>query len=391
MEDVDMGDGEVAKRYVPKEKADVVHETMGFQFIMPDRKAFVDEVADNYIKPDGVFIVEEKVVVDNADEWISSENKKDQDFKSQYYPAADIDRKKEEVLLGMKGNQATESHLLEALSSRFKYVYQYWDSGNFKGYIASNNKDSADVMLKSIGDTSTEFTTRNNLVKISEKTAAKTEKKVDNKKAAANLRSAKKQKPEEKEPDEYTAENISSAEEGEGVRAKIISDLKKIIPALEKIVPGVKVIIIDTDSEFQKITGKKVRGGWVEGTKTMYLNLAAISRVSKKNTAFHEGTHPIMNALHESNPELVKSLADQIRELELPGVENVLSYAEQQPESIRDMETVVEFIASVANGDIAIPKEKGLVKKIVDIINSFLKLVGSSKTITGKTKISGTF
>ncbi|MEP7109836.1 MAG: hypothetical protein ABI760_17705, partial [Ferruginibacter sp.] len=153
------------KRFIPKEKADVVHESMMFQFISPDRIDFINEVADHYIKDDGVFIAEEKVNEDSS-KWIANENKKDADFKSKYYTSEDITVKKEEVLVGMRGHQASEERLQEALASRFKYVEQYWDSGNFKGYLASNSKAKITAMLNAIGDTKTDFTTRDNLIKI---------------------------------------------------------------------------------------------------------------------------------------------------------------------------------------------------------------------------------
>jgi DNA-binding transcriptional regulator YhcF (GntR family) len=158
-EDVDMGDY-IAPRHQPSQKADVVHESMMFQFIKPDRKQFIDEVANHYIKPDGVLVLEEKVIVANEQEWLDNERKKDSDFKSQYYNSQAIKEKQEKVVVGMKGNQAEEAHLIAALKSKFAHVAQYWDSGNFKGYLASNNKAKLDAMLKAIGDTRTEYSTR---------------------------------------------------------------------------------------------------------------------------------------------------------------------------------------------------------------------------------------
>lgn len=162
-EDVPLDDGTVVEKYVPTEKADVVHESMMFQFIKPDRQQFVDEIADNYVKPDGVVILEEKVIAEN---WNANEEKKDKDFKSQYYDSQAVKEKNEKIVVGMKSNQATEASLLDALSSRFKYIHQYWDSGNFKGYIASNNALKAKEMLDAIGDTKTEYTSREDLVSV---------------------------------------------------------------------------------------------------------------------------------------------------------------------------------------------------------------------------------
>jgi hypothetical protein len=49
--------------------------------------------------------------------------------------------------------------LEQTLKNNFKNVVQFWDSGNFKGYIASDSKTAADNMVSAIGDTSSEFST----------------------------------------------------------------------------------------------------------------------------------------------------------------------------------------------------------------------------------------
>ncbi|QGH72863.1 MAG: methyltransferase domain protein [Podoviridae sp. ctrTa16] len=140
--------------YVPSEKYDVVHESMLFQFIKLDRSELVDEIADKYVKDDGVVILEEKVIGKSFDK---NESNKDENFKLKYYTQKYLDKKKDEVLFGMKGNQATQLTLEDELKRRFKYVYQYWDGGNFKGYLASNSKENADKMLNAIGDTNSQF------------------------------------------------------------------------------------------------------------------------------------------------------------------------------------------------------------------------------------------
>lgn len=147
-------------RHIPKEKADVVHESMVFQFISPERAQFIKEVADNYLKDDGIAIFEEKVVPESMEQWQESENNKDQNYKSQYYEVKQITQKSEEVLIGMKKNQTAEADLVLELQKNFKYVSQYWDSGNFKGYAASNNKAKLDAFIASVGDTTTDYSTR---------------------------------------------------------------------------------------------------------------------------------------------------------------------------------------------------------------------------------------
>lgn len=150
-------------KYEPSEKADVVHESMGFQFMSPQRTEQIAE-AKRYMKPNGVLIVEEKV---GTPEWDVNEKKKDEEFKSRYYTKEQIEEKNKAVRVsdfdsneGMAGNMVTEDILLGQLGKNFRYVSQYWDAGNFKGYIASNDKTRIDSFMKSIGSTNTEFSNR---------------------------------------------------------------------------------------------------------------------------------------------------------------------------------------------------------------------------------------
>lgn len=157
-------DGFTAKRWIPENKADVVHESMGFQFMSPQRELHIKEVKDNYLKGDGMLIVEEKV---GNPKWEENEIKKDKDFKSRFYTKEQIEEKNKAVKVsdfdaneGMAGNMVTEEKLLRDLGSNFNYIQQYWDAGNFKGYVASNDKVKIDRFMKSIGSTNTEFSNR---------------------------------------------------------------------------------------------------------------------------------------------------------------------------------------------------------------------------------------
>lgn len=156
--------GVTYRRHVPREKADVVHETMGFQFMSPQRAEQFQEVADNYLKKDGVFIVEQKV---GNPMWDQNEKVKDENFKSRYYTKEQIEEKNKAVKVsdfdaneGMAGNMVTEDVVLRELNKHFSDVRQYWDAGNFKGYIASNDSGKVDKFMDSLGSTNTEFSNR---------------------------------------------------------------------------------------------------------------------------------------------------------------------------------------------------------------------------------------
>ena len=136
--------------HIPSEKADVVHESMTFQFISHVREPFIKEVKSKYLKEDGIFLLEEKITPETQEQWEANELVKDE-FKLKYYSQQYIDRKKEEVLVGMKANQTPYKTLLSDLKKEFLYVEEYWDSGNFKGVIATNSKNKLNAFLDSVG------------------------------------------------------------------------------------------------------------------------------------------------------------------------------------------------------------------------------------------------
>ncbi len=144
--------------YEPTEKADVVHESMVFQFITPERKQFLDEVANKYIKEDGMFITEEKFKMDDDAEYKVNEELKNTNHKSKYYTEEQQKLKGEDVLVGMDKNQANYNEYISELESRFDHVGTYWTSGNFRGIVATNSKSKFDKFMKSVGDNSNDYT-----------------------------------------------------------------------------------------------------------------------------------------------------------------------------------------------------------------------------------------
>ena len=154
-------DGVRYERHVPKKKADVVHESMTFQFIDEKRSDKLDELVANYLKPDGLFITEEKVHPKTKEQWDANEKVKDEQFKTQYYDESQIDKKREEVLTGMKKNQTTYERYRNELLKRFDYVEEYWDGGNFKGIVASNDKAKVDAFIASVGNTESIYSEKN--------------------------------------------------------------------------------------------------------------------------------------------------------------------------------------------------------------------------------------
>ena len=154
-------DGNTIERYIPKTKGDIVHESMTFQFISDTRDDKIKEIVDLYLKDDGIFISEEKFTNDSKKQWVENERIKDEYFKSQYYTKDQIDIKQETILTGMKDNQITFNQYVSILNKYFKFVEKYYDAGNFKGVVASNDQNKVNDFIKIIGDTSTKFSEEN--------------------------------------------------------------------------------------------------------------------------------------------------------------------------------------------------------------------------------------
>jgi len=153
--------GDLIVRHDPKRKADIVHESMTFQFIMDSRGEFIKEVKDSYLKKGGLFITEEKLFPESESQWAANEKMKDTEFKTQYFDSSQISVKAEEVLTGMRENQATYSDYIKGLKENFKYVQEYWDGGNFKGVVASDNGKLVSDFVKNVGVTDTKYSEKN--------------------------------------------------------------------------------------------------------------------------------------------------------------------------------------------------------------------------------------
>ena len=148
--------------YKPNKKFDVIHEGMLFQFISSSRNAQVKEVK-RLLKKDGVFVTEEKFI---TNDYRVNEFNKD-NYKSYYFTKDQLVEKAKKIVLsggldeaeGMMGNQVTIAEMNKVLKGNFKFVVQFWDSGNFKGFAASDNKKKLDSLIKNMEDTHSEYST----------------------------------------------------------------------------------------------------------------------------------------------------------------------------------------------------------------------------------------
>ena len=177
---------------------------------------------------------------------------------------------------------------------------------------------------------------------------------------------------------EKKSEQYNNAEK---TKAKI-EDVKA---ALKSIDPEIKIQTYDsaeemaaaikkdgaTEEEGQKSLGSG--GIYDPNTKTIHLNLDKV----KANTLFHEGVHPILNAINATAPKLIDSLFDQVKKVEERiGDKGKYSeeFASKYDEAQKKMEAITEFIADVADGKIEITETN--FDKIKQIVIDMLKSIG---------------
>ena len=125
---------------------DVVHESMALQFMGDQRADQIKFIKENVLNENGILIIEEKFLDESQTIFDANEAKKN-NFKSQYYTPEQLADKNLNVLLNMDANLVTVQEIQQILGENFNHVEQYWDAGNFKGFIASDIPVTETFML----------------------------------------------------------------------------------------------------------------------------------------------------------------------------------------------------------------------------------------------------
>ena len=110
-----------------------------------------------------MFVTEEKFITNDFN--INEANK--DNYKSYYFTKDDLINKKQKIKVnggidqqeGMIANMLTLAEMDKVLKSNFKFVVQFWDSGNFKGFAASDNKKKLNGLIDNMEDTHSEYST----------------------------------------------------------------------------------------------------------------------------------------------------------------------------------------------------------------------------------------
>lgn len=119
----------------------VIRESMTFKFLSSDRDMQYGLVKD-WLTSDGLFITNSKCLLpEHPGEYELYEYLKD-NYKRQFFTEEQLTKKATEVLPNMGKYMVSVEQTVCALKKHFTFVTEYWVSGNFHGFLASNDLET---------------------------------------------------------------------------------------------------------------------------------------------------------------------------------------------------------------------------------------------------------
>lgn len=192
--------------------------------------------------------------------------------------------------------------------------------------------------------------------------------------------------------------NLSANVLGNTFSANMYRQAQKIIKSLSKIAPNLSFQFVNSTEEMARIANELGKPSLVNsdafyakvnGVGTVYINMPVTTANNRGNVAFHEGLHPLTNALFNAQPELRdqmhsqivalsndKNLTDEQRAIINEAIQFGKGYTEDGPD-VEKNEVIVEFLSKVANQELTFdPKNRSTWNAITDFLNNLAGLLG---------------
>lgn len=179
---------------------------------------------------------------------------------------------------------------------------------------------------------------------------------------------------------------------GDNVVTQIVRQSQRMVKAMTKLAPNLSFTVHVTEDSWNQLREQMLANGvditgmdgfYNPNTDQIHLNIPMMKRLGRLNTAYHEGYHPLTNALFNSRPDLRDAMHNQME---------IMSEDKTLPQDFRDQvkeclafgrsydtekygkesplnEAIVEFLSRVSNGQIQID---GKNKTMMDHIRIFL-------------------
>jgi hypothetical protein len=197
--------------------------------------------------------------------------------------------------------------------------------------------------------------------------------------------------PEEKKQDNINkiAEDLKKSFKKETI--EITDAILQVQSSLSE--SGITVKMFNTTAEFNEATGlrgTKAQGVFMAEDGAISLNREAMEAGWGTTVVFHEGIHPIMNIINNTNGKLYDSVVSGILKLaktdpQFKAVSDFVKANYTNEESIPD-EILVESIARIASGKIQWSSVPSTLKQnLIDFINKVANALGYKKQLLSNT------
>ncbi len=261
-----------------------------------------------------------------------------------------VDLEKDKEILGLSD---VETERYNELKSRNN------DQGNISGVHGNQREREAAEQKKPVERSSKEETPGGGVLQTSAEEQVQSEKEITDKSSEG-----------------IPYQKVVESKDFNKAQKRVARSVTNVVNALSKIAPDLKVVLHENEQSFENaayeankkiglsdeqaknnVSGRAFYFG--KNDHSIHVNLSK----AKSNTLFHEGVHPILNAVEENSPGTVKSMFRDLQKIEkkmkLDGryTENFAS----QYGDMKHMEAVTEFIADVADGNVKVT-EGNLVK-----------------------------
>lgn len=176
------------------------------------------------------------------------------------------------------------------------------------------------------------------------------------------------------------------------INEKRTSATDRAIESTRKALSSLGVKIVDDPAEYAKAAGDKAEsldGMFVAEDGTIYLNREKLKGAWGKTIVFHEGTHPVINIIRNTNKPLYDSIVGGLKKLASTnsGVDEVLKWAEKEygkeGEARVEDETITETIARIGDGRLSLDDVPSSFKQsVIDAVNKAAKILGFDQVLS---------
>jgi hypothetical protein len=181
------------------------------------------------------------------------------------------------------------------------------------------------------------------------------------------------------------------------------SDGEEAVPLMEQAIAetGIKVEVKDDadyneDDRIKSGQGRGSEGMFIADDGTIVLNRDKIKGEWGKTIVFHEGIHPVVNIIRNTDPKRYKAIVDGLkaeaaRNNDVAKVADEVAasedYQQRGAATIED-ETLVETMARVATGDVDIDTfEPTFREKFIEFMNDLAKMLGLKRIAVNSPRV----